>query len=224
MACTTCCLTQSIFRGLSPEQLEILNENRHEVEFNAGEIMFKQGTALTHIACILQGMVKIYIEGLNKKNLLIKVARENAIIGGPGMYVDFIHHFSVAALTDVQTCFIDVNSLEKIMKMNQNLALNILKKNNIQGIQNFKKFINLTQKHMSGRIADALLYLADEIHNATSFETPLSRQDIADLTSMSKESAIRILKEFKDARIIELSNNHFTIHDREALVKISDKG
>lgn len=224
MACTSCCLTQSIFKALPYEDMEILNENRHEVEFNAGEIMFKQGTALTHVACILQGLVKIYIEGLNKKNLLIKIAKKNAIIGGPGMYVDFVHHFSVAALTEVKTCFIDIHSLEKIMERNQGLAINILKKNNIQSIKNFKKFINLTQKHMSGRIADALIYLSDEIHNNESFETPISRQDLADLTSMSKESTIRILKEFRDAGIIKLTNNHFTINNRDDLIKISEKG
>src|SRR6056297_3422794 len=106
-ACQTCCLTQSIFKGLPADDLARLNENRHEVEFNKGEIMFKQGTALTHIACILKGMIKIYIEGLNKKNLLIRIAHEGAIIGGSGLYVDFIHHYSVAALTEVKTCFID---------------------------------------------------------------------------------------------------------------------
>ena len=80
--------------------------------------------------------------------------------------------------------------------------------------------VSLTQKNMEGRIADALLYLKDNLFGDHSIRY-LNKQDIADLTAMSKESAIRVLKEFKTEGLIDETNNHIEILDPETLEKIS---
>ena len=72
---------------------------------------------------------------------------------------------------------------------------------------------------MHGRIADALLYLSKDVYHNNTFQTLLSRQDIADLSAMTKESAIRILKEFKDEGIIEFTTNNFTHLERGSTFK-----
>lgn len=223
-SCVDCPLKQDVFRILSDHELEILNRNRHEVRYKSGETIFKQGTPLTHIACITSGLVKIYIEGMNNKNLLIKLTGTNSIVGGPGMYTDFKHHFTVTALEDTAICQVDVEAFEEVIEMNSKFAVEMMKLQNKQGTNNFKKFINLTQKHMPGRIADAILYLSEEVHKKDDFVTPINRQDLADMTAMTKESAIRILKEFKDAEIIRLEGSHFTVLQKESLLKISRTG
>ena len=219
-----CPLQQDIFKNLSERELQIMNEGRYEVSYKSGETIFKQGTPLTHIACVTSGMLKIYIEGLNNKNMLIKIAGEKEIIGGPGMYTDFKHHFTVTALKNTLICQIDVDAFKEVIQMNSNFAMSLLRQNNIQGIKNFEKFINLTQKHMPGRIADAIFYLSDEVHKSEDFITPISRQDLADLTAMTKESAIRILKEFRDAGLMQVEGSRFKILRREQLKKISQTG
>jgi CRP/FNR family transcriptional regulator, polysaccharide utilization system transcription regulator len=77
---------------------------------------------------------------------------------------------------------------------------------------------------MPGRIADVLIYLKDKVYLTNPFHTTLSRQDLADMSGMSKESAIRILREFKDEGIIQVSGNDFEILNFEHLVKISQTG
>jgi hypothetical protein len=44
------------------------------------------------------------------------------------------------------------------------------------------------------------------------------------MSGMSKESAIRILKEFKDEGIVEIEGNNFHILNRDNLYKISHTG
>jgi CRP/FNR family transcriptional regulator len=77
---------------------------------------------------------------------------------------------------------------------------------------------------MPGRIADTLLYLSKEIFNCNTFEIPLTRQDIADMSAMTKESAIRILKELKDDKIIDFTASGFTILNEASLIQISVTG
>ncbi len=85
----------------------------------------------------------------------------------------------------------------------------------------YEKLISLTHKNMHGRVADTLLYLANSVYNSSDFNTTLSRQDLADLSSLAKESYIRILKEFKDSGVIQFEGNNFKIIDQKALQKIS---
>ena len=70
--------------------------------------------------------------------------------------------------------------------------------------RSLERMVSLSQKQMHGRIADALIYLSGEIYESNKIGADISRQDIADYTSMSKDSAIRILKEFERDKIIQL--------------------
>ena len=222
--CLNCTMRAELFSFLNPEELAHVDRNRIQVKYRAGEIIFKQGTPLTHIACVTSGMVKIYIEGLNERNLILKFVKPVEFIGGPGMGVDNIHHFSVSALEDTTSCLINATTIKDLIETNSTFALQLLKKNNIQSMSNFEKFISLTQKQMPGRIADALLYLSNEVYQASSFVTNISRQDLADLTAMTKESAIRILKDFKDNKYINAEGSRFEMLNMDALKHISRIG
>ena len=84
--------------------------------------------------------------------------------------------------------------------------------------------MSLTQKQMHRRIADGLLYLANGFYKSSSFCLQISRQDIADMTAMSKDSAIRILKEFERDGIISLNGRALEILDMKQLHNVSQRG
>lgn len=224
MQCVCCNLKINIFRFLTEDELNDMNKGRFEVHFNKGETIFKQGGPLTHIACITNGMSKVYIEGVNGKNLLLKIARSGEIVGGPGFQVDNRHHFSVSALEDSKACFIEVQAFENAFNSNKRFALEFIKHLNLATISLYNKLQNLTQKQMHGRIADTLIYLANQIHLNAKFETTLSRQDLADMSGMTKESSIRILKDLKDDKIIQFEGNNFHILNPAQLEAISKTG
>ena len=84
--------------------------------------------------------------------------------------------------------------------------------------------ISLTQKQMHGRMADALIFLSEEVFESDEFEIPLSRQDLADMTAMSKDSAIRILKEFEKDDLAQLKGRMVKIKKPSSLHNISNHG
>ena len=73
-------------------------------------------------------------------------------------------------------------------------------------------------------MADILMCLSERIFKSLEYELPLSRNDLAELTGMSTESVIRLVKEFKDDSIIEVSGKNMKILDPERLRKISTIG
>jgi CRP/FNR family transcriptional regulator, polysaccharide utilization system transcription regulator len=221
--CKVCNCRSSIFKQLKDTELELMNSNRYEVTFKAGEIMFKQGTPSPHFLCLTTGLAKIYIEGYGK-NLILGMVKPVEYIFGPGIYVDSRHHFSAAAVEDSTACLVDVNTYKKLVRGNPDFADEFIKRVSLQAIFNFDQFISLTQKQMHGRIADALFYLSEKIYCKNPFKMTISRQDLADLSGMSKESAIRILKEFKEEGILNVVGNSFHIVNSKQLRQISETG
>ena len=222
--CNQCKKRIDAFKVLREEDFKKIDEKRFEVLFNEGEIIFKQGTSFTHTICILEGLVKIYIESGEKKNFLMNLIGPGEMIGSPGMYTDNKHHFSVAAVEDTMACFVEREIIEDIINTNDQFAVEMLKRANMRDIAHFRKFQTLTQKQMPGRVAEVILYLFREVYKTNPLLMTISRQEMADMASITKESTIRILKEFKDAGIISLNGNDLNILNLKALESISDNG
>ena len=222
--CNQCKKRIDAFRVLREEDFKLIDEKRFEVLFNEGEIIFKQGTSFTHTVCILEGLVKVYLESGNKKNFIFSLLGPGEMIGSPGMYTDEKHHFSVAAVEDTMACFVERETMEEIIRTNNLFAIEMLRRGNLRDISHFRKFQTLTQKQMPGRVAEVILYLSRQVYKSNPFLLSLSRQEMADMASITKESTIRILKEFKDAGIISLNANDLNILNMKALESISDNG
>jgi len=222
--CQGCLNRAPYFQILSQEELEIVNKDRYSVRYKAGEMILKQGTSSTHILSLIDGIVKIYIEGMGDRNLLLNLAKPWALLGGPGMHSDKRVHYSVSAVTDVSICFIVLENFNKVMSMNCRFANQLIGHISQHSVLLFDKMISLTQKQMHGRMADGLLYLSKDFFQTDTFKLYLSRQEIADLTAMSKDSAIRILKDFERDGIISLKGNELSILNTDQLMNISLKG
>ena len=223
-SCFDCKLKHSIFNHLKEEELTLINNSKLQITYNEGEILFKQGAPITHIVSITKGLVKIYIEGLNKKNLILQYIRPGDFLGGPGAFVDNIHHYTIAAVEETSACLIDINVFKTLMQKNVNFAFDYIEDISKKGIYNFSKFISLTQKQMHGRVAEALLYFDNIVYPDNKKGFPLNRKDFAELTALSKDSVSRILNSFEEAKTIEISDNVIKILDKGNLEKISIKG
>jgi CRP/FNR family transcriptional regulator len=84
--------------------------------------------------------------------------------------------------------------------------------------------VNLSQKKMPGRLAESLLYFADEVFKSAEFELILSRQELGEMTNMAKENVVRIMKELEESGLIESKESVVRILNREKLEELSEKG
>ena len=221
--CKHCFRKNVLFELLTEDELELLNNNRTEVKFKKGEIIYKQGSPLTHIVIISEGMGKNYIEGPRGKNLIISIVKPYLINGGPGMYVDMRHHSSLMALVDTKACFIDVNIFKDVIRKNSIFAEEFIRCFSEDNIHTFGQFGTLTQKNMEGRIAEALLYLKNDVFKNGSIKH-ITRQEIADLTGLTKESTIRVMKELKNECVIDEEDKEIIILNESVLQKYADLG
>lgn len=222
--CRNCMHKAPYFKVLTDQEMEIVNQGRYSVRYKARETILKQGTSSTHVLSLISGFVKLYIEGIGERNLLLSVEQPWTLIGGPGIHTDRKVHYTVSALTDASVCFINIEHFDAVMCVNCAFSVQMIEYLSEQAIHMFEKTISLTQKQMHGRMADGLLYLSKEVFHADAFDMLLSRQDLADLTAMSKDSAIRILKDFERDDVIELRGNELKILNMDQLLYFSQHG
>jgi CRP/FNR family transcriptional regulator len=222
--CNDCNRRSPLFSTLNPEELAQINEDRFEATYRKGEMIFKQGSASSHILMLTSGLAKIYLESGNNRGLIIKLLKPIQMFGGPGLFLDGRNYYSATALVDSTVCFITQQKFRQAVRTNPDFAEKFIEYINKNAIYNFGKLTDLTQKQMPGLVADAFIYLSTEIYNSTQFKLTLSRQDLADMTNLSKESVIRILKEFKDEGILVSKGDHVEITDLEHLKQISAVG
>ena len=215
---------ENIFNCLTEEELKMLVIEKRHVHFKAGETIIKQNTSASHVVCIKSGLAKIIAEGAGDKKLILRLVTTHSILTGGGIFINEIRHFTVQAVTEVECCFIDSEKIYELVSKNSQFAFELLKLNNRQNIEMLNNLVSITQKYMPGRVADLLLHLKNKIFNCNPFDTNLSRHELADMTSMTMESFIRILKEFKSSGIITVDGSSIHILDEEALVVISRKG
>lgn len=223
-SCVDYSIRSTMFNYLSPGELKRINEHRFEIKFNKGEIIRKQGAFLSHVISINSGLAKLYIEGLNNKKLILRIIKPTTFIGGPGMYFDQRHHYTVSAIMDTSACFIEIKIFKEIIHSNPQFAAEFMKEFSINMLSTYDRLINISQKQIPGRMAKALLYFSDEIFNSNTIETVISKQDLADLTSMSRDSAVKILRTFKDEGLIDTDQAFIEITNKDALIKISNIG
>ncbi len=212
------------FHKLSDIELELTTANRVQLHFKKGETIAKQGSMVTHILFLKTGLAKIYKEINNNSNLILNIFPEGNLIGLPGLYGSNIFSYSVAAIEDSTVCAIDKTVFKKLVENNGAFAAEVINTINTCTEYNFEKIVSLTQKQLNGKMADALLFLADMVYKNNSFVMSLSRKDLAEFTGMSVMSVVRVLQEFKTDGIVHEKNGNFTILKMDQLRRISERG
>ena len=90
-----------------------------------------------------------------------------------------------------------------------------------------ERTVNLTQKHIRGRLAESLLFLKDSYgleEDGATISIYLSREDLANLSNMTSSNAIRTLSSFASERIIAMDGRKIKLIDEDQLRKISRMG
>jgi len=212
------------FDVLTEEEKELLEKNTIHIEYKKGEIIAKQGSFASHVIFLKEGLVKVYIGG-KSKDLILKMIPANHFIGLSSIY-DGNNTFIYSASTYVDSIvsLVDVNFFKSLLRKNGKFAYNIVNIQNENAAQVYGRFYCLTRKQSAGLVADLMLCLANRVFKSNSFCLPVSRSDLADLTGLSIESVLRIMKDFKKDGLIETQGKHIEVIDPEALNKISKFG
>jgi len=223
-ACSECNIEDSIFCTLTPEQTEFISENKGSNFYKKGQAVFYEGNQSHGLFCIFKGKVKLSKLGENGKEQVIRFAKTGNILGYRSLFSNEPYQATATVLEDSYICHLSKEKYTSLMRDNPKLSwktMQLLAKDLKSAEQHL---INIAQKTVKERIAEALLLLQSTFgytEDGESLSVTLTRSEIADIAGTTTETTIRTLAILGKENAIKLEGKRIIIPDLEALIKIA---
>jgi CRP-like cAMP-binding protein len=223
--CDSCSLeTGSIFKYLTPDEVEDLNFAKDFRQYKRGDILYQEGNRISGFFCIHRGIIKVFKTGFDGKEQIIRFAKDGDIIAYRSVLSNELACTSAKVIEDCQVCFIPSEILVSFIKTNPAYALELLKLA-CHELGEANSFItDIAQKTVRERLAEVLLFLVNDfgIDNDQFLNISLTREELANIVGTATESVIRLLSEFKSDKLVELNGRKIRILNTKGLEKISN--
>lgn len=216
----------SIFCSLKHEVLKHISESKGGNKYKKGEIIFSEGFKPFGIHCISEGKVKISKLGADGKDQIVRVAQKADIIGYRSLVSNEPYSASAEALEETKTCFIPKKIFFELVEQENEFALKVMRILSKDLRKAESQSMNIAQRTVKERLADALLTKKDVIDKEEGQEQMsfiVSRKDLADLIGCAPETVIRMLSQLKKEGIISLNKREVKILDKNKLYKLANK-
>lgn len=218
-----------------PELWNILDEKERQLvanslrvlEFRKNEIIYYEDEEPRDMMCLLKGKVKIYKSGVGGRSQIIRMVKPVQYFGYRAYFAKEKYVTAASAFEPCVVCMIPMEIIQNVTEQNTRLAMFFIRQLSVDlGISD-ERVVNLTQKHIRGRLAESLIFMVENYgleEDGATISIYLSREDIANLSNMTTSNAIRTLSTFVNEHIITMDGRKIKIIDEERLRKISRIG
>ena len=216
-----------LWMPLTPAQREFLAQNFTIQKFKKNETIYCEGEPPMHLMCLLSGKVKIYKEGVGGRSQIIRVIKDKEYFAYRAYFAEENYVTAASAFEPCTICLIPMTAIVQLLRENSELGMFFIRQLSIDlGIAD-ERTVNLTQKHIRGRLAESLLFLKDTYgveEDDSTLSIYLSREDLANLSNMTTSNAIRTLSLFAAEKLITIDGRKIKIIEEDSLRKISKIG
>jgi CRP-like cAMP-binding protein len=220
-------IVYTILKHLTPKDKEQIAAHASCIFLPRGKMVFREGETPNHLVCLVSGQVKVFKEGIAGRDWIARMVNSVELLGYRALFGEENYNVSAQTIQDSIICKIDKDVIFLIMKKNYNLMFDIMKMLARELGFVHAKTITLTQKHIRGRLAEALLFLEHTYgleDDKQTLKVKLSREDLANLSNMTTSNAIRTLSAFNVEKLVELDGRKIKLLDRKTLEQISQIG
>ncbi|MBI3501403.1 MAG: Crp/Fnr family transcriptional regulator [Bacteroidetes bacterium] len=216
---------KSVFCDLNKDELNELNLSKGCNTFKRGQVIFHEEGFPHGLFCVNTGKIKISKLGNEGKEQIVRLAKEGDILGYRALLSGEKYSASATAIDDSSICIIPKDTFFNMIEKNANLSKEVLKLLSHDLKEAEHKITNLAQKPVRERVAEALLFLKEtygfESDGAT-INVALSREEIANIVGTATETAIRLLSEFKQDKMIELTGRKIKFLNLPKLIRTAN--
>jgi CRP/FNR family transcriptional regulator, polysaccharide utilization system transcription regulator len=206
---------------ISEKDFDRIEKTSVRLKFKKGEVMLKQGNQPSHVVYLDKGIVKFNYEEDTGKNLILTVVAAPKILGGANLGYKDNNLFSIVAMEDCEAILLDSNVLLSILTQNGTFAMALYQVASEMFKKSVLNFISLANKQKEGRIADIIIYLAENVYGGNSFDLNMTRKELSEFACCSVENVIMTLSKWQTEKIIHIANKHMQILDIDRLHHIS---
>lgn len=204
------------------DYMEDLKEGRNINRYKKKQLIYSEGNQPARLFYVLKGKVKTFKRNTDGKELIINLYKAGDFLGYRALLENCEYRESAEALEDTELALIPKSDFEELL--NSNFAvmrkfINILAEN-LDMSEN--QLLAVAYNSLRKKVADSLITLYDKYNaeRAFPFYIDLSRENLASIAGVAKESLIRTLGDFKQEKLITIEDNRISIVNYDKLRKM----
>jgi CRP-like cAMP-binding protein len=214
----------NLFKKLTEEEFGRLNYEKSCSLYKKGTVLYQEGNRLTGFFCITKGIVKILKTGMDGKEQIIRFAKKGEIIAYRSLLSQEVACTTAEVIEEAVLCHIPYQTLLFLIKNNWQFSHHMLQIV-CRELREANDFItDIAQKTVRERLAEVLLLLKEnfELDSHKNLQITLTREELANMVGTATESVIRLLADFRQDNLIELSGRKIKILDPIGLQRIAN--
>ena len=129
--------------------------------FEKNETIYSEGDEPLNLLCLLKGKVKIYKEGVGGRSQIVRVVRPVEYFGYRAAFSDENYVTGASAFEASTVVIIPMRLIFSITDRNAHLCNFFIRKLAKALGKSDERTVNLTQKHIRGRLAESILFLKE---------------------------------------------------------------
>jgi len=201
--------------------------NAHKRNFKAkkGEQIITEGEPVHGVYFVNSGNVKVH-KKWGDKELILRFANQGKIFGHRGLgSKSSVYPISATALEETTLCFIDLEFFISTLKVNHDLAFNLMMFYADELQDSEKRMRNLALMSVKSRLAVALLNLKAQfgVDVNGSIDVDMSRQDLAAYSGATYETVFRTMNDIIQENLITLNGKRICIVNEEGLTHLTSE-
>lgn len=217
LSCKSCVYRNLLFGDISDFEYNLVNNARTESLYKQGEIISREGEAVSSFIYLRKGLVKLYKTDHQGKDHILSINKPGDFINLLNVFSGLGYRYSIEALEETLVCNIDLNVLLHLIKTNASFSLRVLNKMSQIADKIIDSRFEQSQMQVKGRIAHLLLYFAEKVYGSDEFQLPVTRREIGELLSITTENTIRTFSEFKKEGLFIMEGKTITKLDKVRL-------
>ena len=216
-----------IWSILTGEEKRLILDNFNIQNFKKNQFIYAEGDEPEYLWCLLKGKVKKFKEGVGGRVQILRLIRPVQYFGYRAYFAQEPYVSSAAAFEPSTLGALPMSLVHQMIDNNRQLAWFFIRElsRNLGGSDT--RIVNLTQKHIRGRLAEALMVLRENYgyeDDESTLKIYMSREDLANLSNMTTANAIRTLSTFVEEHLITVDGRRIRIINEPQLRKISKFG
>ncbi len=201
-----------------------MEKHTNQTDMHSGDLLLRQETPFHSIIYLRFGYLKEFVINNNGPDQIVQMIKPRSYIGLQSLFSNKVSAFSYQAISDVELCYIEQDTFNILIRENGDFAREILISLSNEMLNNQKRILGLNQKQIFGKVADAVLYMSEQIYENKEFDLMMSRTEIAQMIASTRESVTKALLWFHQEGMIDMHKNRLKIIDVTRLRDISKKG
>lgn len=217
--------TAPVFRNLAPADRERVAAVGHVATYERGAVIFAEGGPSDSFYVVTSGRVKVFKTTAQGKDVILEIFAAGDPLGAVAAYEGRPFPASATALEETTCVVIPRQDFFQLLEQHPSLVRGLLLGLTTRLVELTTRLVDLTGGRVEPRFARLFLKMADETGHPTAggtlVPTPLTRQELADMTGTTVETAIRIMSRWSKQDIVRTGKDGFVLVNRGALETLS---